>query len=185
MALTLWLDLSLIKLGCFLTKMTEQQLNSIITRFAKLAIQQNLMMATAESCTGGLIAKTATDLMGSSQWFSRGIVTYSNTSKQELLGVTAATLQQFGAVSEQIVLEMVEGLLTSDEVDIGVAVSGIAGPGGGSKEKPVGTVWISWKYRNNTAFARCFHFDGNRHEIRLQACSAAISGLIGCIENDQ
>ncbi len=165
--------------------MTEEALNSIMSKLAELAIQHNLMLGTAESCTGGLIAKTATDLTGSSQWFSRGIVTYSNTAKEEMLGVPAVTLQQFGAVSEQTVLAMVEGLLGSDEVNIGVSVSGIAGPGGGTKEKPVGTIWIGWKLRQNPAFARCFHFQGDRHEIRLQACVAAISGLIDCIENDQ
>jgi len=165
--------------------MTEKALNSIIAKFAVLASKHKLMMATAESCTGGLIAKTATDLGGSSEWFSRGIVTYSNAAKQELLAVSGKTLEQFGAVSEQTVIEMVDGLLTSDDVDIGVAVSGIAGPGGGTKEKPVGTVWIGWKFKQNTAFARCFQFDGDRQEIRLQACAAAISGLIDCIENDQ
>jgi len=165
--------------------MTEDQLNLNITKLAELAVQQNLMVATAESCTGGLIAKTATDLAGSSRWFSRGIVTYSNTAKEELLGVSNNILMQYGAVSEQTVLAMVDGLFTSDEVNIGVAVSGIAGPDGGTKEKPVGTVWISWKYQQNPAVARCFCFAGNRENIRLQACSAAISGLIDCIENDQ
>ena len=142
-------------------------------------------MATAESCTGGLVAKLATDLVGSSSWFSRGIVSYSNQSKQELLGVGSDVLEQFGAVSQQTVEAMVNGLLVSNEVSIGVSISGIAGPDGGSVDKPVGKVWISWKLLNNAPQSRCFQFTGDRTEVRLNAALEAVNGIIELLDTDQ
>lgn len=165
--------------------MKETQLREKISVLAKLLLSKEYKMATAESCTGGLLAKVATDQAGSSAWFSRGIVTYSNTSKHELLGVKTSTLDEFGAVSRETVNEMVTGLLGSDEVSIGVSISGIAGPDGGSKEKPVGTVWIAWKLLTGEIVSHCFFFDGDRQQVRLQATLEAINGLISLLQADQ
>ena len=142
-------------------------------------------LATAESCTGGWVAKAATDLAGSSDWFDRGLVTYSNNSKQQLLGVSEQTLEQNGAVSEQTIIEMVEGLFNFDGVSIGVAISGIAGPAGGSIDKPIGTVWIAWKSNTSTTITKCYSFKGDRLQVRLQAAIEAISGLSQLIKSEQ
>lgn len=164
---------------------SENQSTTLLQQLSVLLINKRLMLGTAESCTGGLIAKLATDLPGSSQWFNRGIVTYSNDAKHELLGVSTTTLASFGAVSANTVDEMVEGLLKFDAVSIGVAVSGIAGPDGGSKEKPVGTVWIAWKVTDCTSLHKCFLFSGNREQVRLQAAIEAVKGLIDLLDSVQ
>lgn len=132
---------------------------------------------TAESCTGGLIAKLCTDIAGSSGWFERGLVTYSNAAKQELLGVSADTLQRAGAVSAETVQEMVQGLLRAAPVQWAVAVSGIAGPGGGSADKPVGTVWISWGGSDVAVSASRFLFEGDRDAVRRRSAEVALLGL--------
>ena len=136
-----------------------------------------LSLVTAESCTGGWIAKVVTDIAGSSQWFDCGLATYSYEAKQGLLGVRPETLEQHGAVSRETVLEMVAGALVNSGAGIAVAVTGIAGPGGGTPEKPVGTVWIAWKRRGGYPTAQVFHFDGNRDAVRWQTVAAALEGL--------
>jgi len=137
----------------------------------------NFYLATAESCTGGGIAQAITEIAGSSAWFERGFVTYSNVSKQELLGVPADILGNFGAVSEQTVLAMARGALARSHAQISVAVSGIAGPDGGTADKPVGTVWIAWalSHRQNT---QCFQFDGDRRAVREQTIQHALQGIL-------
>jgi nicotinamide-nucleotide amidase len=135
------------------------------------------MLATAESCTGGWIAKACTDLAGSSEWFESAAVTYSNRAKQALLGVTSATLEKQGAVSRECALEMVAGALARFEASVAVAVTGIAGPSGGSPDKPVGTVWIAWQRRGGTASAEVFHFDGDRDAVRRQTVAEALKGV--------
>ncbi len=135
-------------------------------------------LACAESCTGGWVAKVCTDLAGSSGWFERGFVTYSNASKQELLGVSAATLAEHGAVSETTVKEMAAGVLAHSAAHWALAISGIAGPGGGSVDKPVGTVWIAWAGPDDWKRAQCFDFDGDRQAVRRQAVAAALQGLL-------
>ena len=139
---------------------------------------RGLMLATAESCTGGWIAEAITAVPGSSQWFERGFVTYSNEAKRDLLGVRAATLAQQGAVSEATVGEMAEGALAHSRAQVAVAVSGVAGPGGGSLEKPVGTVCLAWARVG--AVTRTLHtqFSGNRESIRRQAVAAALQGIL-------
>lgn len=137
----------------------------------------SLMLVTAESCTGGWIAKTCTDLEGSSAWFDAGVVTYSYGAKEALLGVNPRTLERTGAVSEETVLEMVSGALARFGAGVAVAVTGIAGPTGGTQEKPVGTVWIGWKRRGGYVRAECFHFDGDREAVRRQTVAAALSGV--------
>jgi nicotinamide-nucleotide amidase len=135
------------------------------------------MLVTAESCTGGWIAKAVTDVAGSSDWFDCGLAAYSYEAKQRLLGVRAETLEHFGAVSRETVLEMVSGALVHSGSTIAVAVTGIAGPGGGTDDKPVGTVWIAWKRRGGYPQAELFHFDGDREAVRRQTVAAALRGL--------
>ena len=136
------------------------------------------MLATAESCTGGWIAKTMTDVPGSSGWFERGLVTYSNDAKIELLGVKRITLEHHGAVSGETVAEMAAGVLAHSRVQIAVAVSGIAGPDGGTPAKPVGTVWLAWAVRDEPVRPRRFQFGGNREAVRQQAVRAALEGML-------
>jgi nicotinamide-nucleotide amidase len=137
-----------------------------------------LMLATAESCTGGGVAEAITEISGSSAWFDRGFITYSNLSKQQMLGVSEATLIQHGAVSGPTVREMVEGALAKSAAQVAVAVSGIAGPTGGTPEKPVGTVWFAWGIKGGLAFSRMHHLSGNRSEIRSAAVEIALQGIL-------
>jgi nicotinamide-nucleotide amidase len=143
---------------------------------ALLACGQRL--ATAESCTGGLIAACCTDLAGSSNWFERGFVTYSNEAKTELLGVDAAVIAAHGAVSEPVARAMATGALRHSRADWAVAVTGIAGPTGGSPDKPVGTVWLAWCSPDGTAQAECHVFSGDRASVRAQTVACALRGLI-------
>jgi nicotinamide-nucleotide amidase len=139
-----------------------------------------LSIATAESCTGGLIAKCLTDIAGSSDYFERGWVTYSNAAKRTELGVPAALLARHGAVSEETALAMARGALRKSAARVSIAVTGIAGPAGGTPEKPVGTVWIAWGLKRQDelqVFARPFRFRGGRNEVRRQAAAAALEGL--------
>ncbi|TCV97234.1 nicotinamide-nucleotide amidase [Luteibacter rhizovicinus] len=156
---------------------TDAELVALAAEVAAAAQRQRVMVATAESCTGGWIAKTLTDLAGSSAWFEAGVVTYSYSAKEALLGVNPRTLESTGAVSEQTVLEMVSGALARYGAGIAVAVTGIAGPSGGTPDKPVGTVWIGWKRRGGYAHARLYHFDGDREAVRRQTVAAALAGM--------
>jgi nicotinamide-nucleotide amidase len=133
---------------------------------------------SAESCTGGWISKVATDIAGSSAWFDRGFVTYSNAAKQAMLGVRAETLDTHGAVSEPVVLEMVAGALGRSQAQVAVAVSGIAGPGGGSPDKPVGTVWLAWSVPGTPPWSQRLQLTGDREAVRRQAVQAALLGLL-------
>lgn len=158
--------------------------HSLLVRLASLAVQKQVIIATAESCTGGLIAGALTELAGSSDWFDRGFVTYSNEAKQEMLGVTNETLQQQGAVSGATVAQMAQGALTRSNASLAVSVSGVAGPGGGSDAKPVGTVWIAWASDRYGHSTRHFVFAGDRNAVREQTVTEAIRGLIKCIVSD-
>ena len=149
--------------------MTEQRLHELSVEIGSELKAQGLWITCAESCTGGLIAKAITDIAGSSAWFDRGFVTYSNAAKHELLGVSEATLEQYGAVSEQVVREMAQGVLHAAGADIGLSVSGIAGPDGGSTEKPVGTVWFGFAGRDGRIVTAKQQFSGDREAVRLQA----------------
>jgi len=135
------------------------------------------MLVTAESCTGGWIAKTVTDIAGSSDWFDCGLAAYSYEAKQALLGVRPETLELHGAVSRETVLEMVSGALVHSGATVAVAVTGIAGPGGGTPDKPVGTVWIACKRRGGYASAELHQFGGDREAVRRQTVAAALLGL--------
>lgn len=133
-------------------------------------------LATAESCTGGWIAKLMTDVAGSSTWFDCGFVTYSNAAKTRMLGVREKTLAAHGAVSEAVAREMAAGALVHSDADIACAVTGIAGPGGGSVDKPVGTVWFGWA-RAGHVDAECVRFDGDRDAVRCQSVAVALAGV--------
>lgn len=137
-----------------------------------------LMLATAESCTGGGVAHAITEISGSSAWFDRGFVTYSNLAKQQMLGVNEATLIQHGAVSEAVVREMASGALLHSKAHVSVAVSGIAGPTGGTAEKPVGTIWFAWAIKDRTCVAHLHHLHGNRSEVRAQSVRIALQGIV-------
>jgi nicotinamide-nucleotide amidase len=156
---------------------TDAELSALAAQVATDLLQQRLMLVTAESCTGGWVAKTLTDQPGSSAWFDAGVVAYSYEAKEALLGVNPRTIEQAGAVSEEAVLEMVSGAMARYGAGVAVAVTGIAGPGGGTPDKPVGTVWIGWKRRGGYAHARLFRFDGEREAIRRHSVAAALNGV--------
>ncbi|MDO8811112.1 MAG: nicotinamide-nucleotide amidase [Gallionella sp.] len=137
-----------------------------------------LKLATAESCTGGGVAYAITDVAGSSAWFERGFVTYSNLAKQQMLGVSEATLAQHGAVSEAVVREMVVGALVNSDAQVAVAISGIAGPDGGTLDKPVGSVWFAWGLKHGAAHAQHHQISGNRAEVRARSVHIALQGVI-------
>ncbi len=139
------------------------------------------MLVTAESCTGGWIAKTVTDIAGSSDWFDCGLAAYSYEAKQALLSVNPHTLETHGAVSRETVIEMVSGALVHSGAGVAVAVTGIAGPGGGTADKPVGTVWIAWKRRGGYPRAELFQFDGDREAVRRNTVAAALLGLAALV----
>jgi nicotinamide-nucleotide amidase len=156
---------------------TDDDLHRLALGIGQRLREARLMLVTAESCTGGWIAKVVTDIPGSSEWFDCGMAVYSYEAKQAMLGVNPHTLEHFGAVSRETAIEMVSGALVHSGASIAVAVTGIAGPGGGSEDKPVGTVWIAWKRRGDYAQARVFHFDGDREGVRRQTVAQALKGL--------
>ena len=140
------------------------------------------MLVTAESCTGGGIAYTMTELPGSSGWFERGFVTYSNLAKQEQLGVAHELFARFGAVSEEVAAAMAQGALQHSHADFSVAVTGIAGPDGGTEEKPVGTVCFGWGSRGGVTRTTLIMFDGNRQQVRELSILTALQGLMDLVE---
>ena len=150
---------------------------SIVESIAQLLIERKWLMASAESCTAGWVAKVCTDLAGSSQWFDCGVACYSNHSKCQWLGVRSATINQFGAVSEQVVTEMAQGLLERSRASVAVAISGVAGPGGGTPDTPVGTVHFAWLTSNGTSLLQREVFAGTRDEIRQQSVYLALDGI--------
>ncbi|QGY39959.1 nicotinamide-nucleotide amidohydrolase family protein [Pseudodesulfovibrio cashew] len=135
------------------------------------------MLATAESCTGGLLSSTLTDVPGSSEWFAGGIVAYAYEVKTKLLGVPKEMLEEHGAVSEPVVRAMAETVLKTVGADVSVAISGIAGPGGGTPDKPVGTVWMAWAWAGGVR-AKCYTFSGDRASVKGQSVMAAVNGLL-------
>jgi nicotinamide-nucleotide amidase len=145
--------------------------------------QKHWMLATAESCTGGLIAAACTARAGSSDWFDRGFVTYSNAAKTAQIGVPAALIAQHGAVSDAVARAMADGALAQSAAEIAVAVTGVAGPGGGSAEKPVGTVWMALARRGAPAFARRLQLSGDRAAVREQTVAHALSALLELVRN--
>jgi nicotinamide-nucleotide amidase len=157
---------------------------SLADQLGQQLSKRGQMLALAESCTGGWIAQSVTEIAGSSAWFDRGFVTYSNAAKTAMLGVRESTLQQYGAVSPQTASEMVAGALKFSDADLALAVTGIAGPGGGTAGKPVGLVFIAWQTRGQPC--RCLeqHFEGNRHAVRRQTVQKALQCLLDEFHTD-
>lgn len=163
---------------------TDQAIDEASQALGDALRTRGLRIATAESCTGGWIAKALTDIAGSSDYVECGLVTYSNRAKMALLGVTGLSLERHGAVSEAVVREMVVGALAATDADIAVSVSGVAGPGGGSEGKPVGTVWFAWGRPGDEPEAICQHFPGDREAVRRQSVMFALQGLRGYVAAD-
>jgi nicotinamide-nucleotide amidase len=160
----------------------SETLTQLAERVGASLLAGSHRLVAAESCTGGGVAYHVTGIAGSSEWFDRGFVTYSNAAKQEMLGVSAETLANFGAVSAATVEAMVSGALRNSEADVGVAVSGIAGPGGGTDDKPVGTVWFAWARRGREATLRCANLGGDRRAVRDDSIRIALEGVIEQVE---
>jgi nicotinamide-nucleotide amidase len=160
---------------------TDVNLKRLGAQVGRRLLKQHRHVATAESCTGGWIAKTLTDIAGSSQWFVEGFVTYSNESKVQRLGVPLAVLEKQGAVSEATVRAMAAGALRRSKAQVAIAVTGIAGPDGGSPGKPVGTVWLGWATRRGRTIrvaTKLKHFRGNRDAVRRKTVQVALQGLL-------
>ena len=162
--------------------MPEKKITLLVGQLADSLIERNKKLTVAESCTGGWIAKVLTDLAGSSVWFERGFVTYSNQAKHEMLGVTEATLENFGAVSQETVAEMATGALKNSHADFSLSVSGIAGPGGGSNDKPVGLVWFAWSNNDGIVASEQKIFSGDRDEVRKQAVIFSLTQLLKLLD---
>jgi nicotinamide-nucleotide amidase len=154
--------------------------NELVETLAGLLLQRGWMLATAESCTGGMIAAACTDRAGSSEWFERGLVSYSNAAKHDLLGVPEPLIAEHGAVSEPVARAMAEGSVAHSRAQCSVAVTGVAGPGGGSAAKPVGTVWFGWSVYGTT-HSECVRFDGDRAAVRQATVAHAVQRLIALI----
>lgn len=156
----------------------EAEVEALARRLGAQAAAAGVLIAVAESCTGGWLAKAITDIPGSSAWFDRGFVTYSNDAKRELLGVREATLARWGAVSEATAAEMAAGALAHSHAGLAVAVTGIAGPGGAVPGKPVGTVCFGFARRGMAPQTETLHFTGDRRAVRLQSVRHALEGLM-------
>lgn len=163
--------------------MSEQEasIEELVPQLAARLTAKGWMLATAESCTGGMIAAACTDLAGSSQWFERGFVTYSNEAKTEMLGVPAELIAKHGAVSEEVVRAMAEGAIRHSRAQVSIAVTGVAGPGGGSAQKPVGTVWVGWCVKAHTA-AALLQLHGDRSHIREGTRQFSLRHLLQAIQ---
>lgn len=158
--------------------MTENEILQLSARAGERLKARRAKVTCAESCTGGWLAKAITDVAGSSAWFDCGFVTYSNQAKQEMVGVKAETLARYGAVSAEVVTEMAAGALNRAGANVAVAISGIAGPDGGTEDKPVGTVWFGFADSRGVAFTRRMRLDGDRHGVRLQSVHFALKTLL-------
>ena len=157
---------------------SDTAIETLAQRLGASLSARGLMLTTAESCTGGWACTAVTAVAGSSGWFERGFVTYSNAAKQETLGVGAETLAAHGAVSEAVVKEMAEGAIARSGAQASLAISGIAGPGGGSATKPVGLVCLAWAVQGGETRARCLQCQGGREDVRRQAVVLALEGLL-------
>lgn len=155
----------------------RKMISTLSEALGQLLLGTGTMVATAESCTGGWVADAITEVPGCSDWFDRGFVTYSNQAKKDMLGVKASSLERYGAVSEKVVCEMAKGALKHSKAHYAVAISGVAGPAGGTDDKPVGTVWFAWASKQGVECAHMF-FEGDRQDIRASAVLFALQGFI-------
>lgn len=163
-------------------EVTQDALEALAARLGEALVARGWWLAAAESCTGGWAAQAITAVPGSSAWFDRGFVTYSNAAKQELLGVSAETLATHGAVSEPTVREMALGALAHSQAQAAFAISGIAGPTGGTPDKPVGTVCFAWALRSGPVETTTCRFDGDRRSVRAQSVAHALQGMLERIQ---
>lgn len=161
----------------------EPEIEASVRCLAELLGSRGWTMATAESCTGGWIAKCCTDLAGSSDWFDRGFITYSNESKVAMLEVCRKEIMREGAVSETVALQMAKGAKRMADVEVAVSVTGIAGPTGGSEDKPVGTVWFGYALQGRATEALCRQFAGDRESVREQTVAFALESLVQRLRN--
>ena len=161
---------------------TDAELYQLAEQTGQALSRCGMMLASAESCTGGWVGMLVTAVPGSSAWYERGFITYTNAAKHDMLGVQTATLQASGAVSEATVLEMAQGALARSRAQIALAISGIAGPGGGTPQKPVGTVCIAWAMQDGARLATTCKLSGDRDEIRARAVAAALRGVIELLD---
>jgi nicotinamide-nucleotide amidase len=161
--------------------MADERLHELARRTGDALKSRALMLVTAESCTGGWVGEAVTMIPGSSDWYERGFITYTYISKREMLGVKAQTLETFGAVSEQVVKEMAAGALARSHAQVAVAVSGIAGPAGGTPEKPVGTVCLAWARKDEAPAAETQCYAGDREAVRRQAVERALTGVLALL----
>jgi nicotinamide-nucleotide amidase len=157
------------------------QLDDIIATMAKTLLAKKWRLSTAESCTGGLVSASITALAGSSEWFERGYITYSNQAKSEDIDVSQNLIEQYGAVSDQVARAMALGAKQNSGSDIALSITGIAGPTGGSSGKPVGTVCFAWVLANDQMVSETKHFEGNRQQIRQQACDFSLRKLLSLV----
>jgi len=160
-----------------MARVSDEELHQLASEVGDALRARGWMLATAESCTGGWVGQLLTSLPGSSAWYERGFITYANVAKQEMLGVSAATLEIFGAVSEETAQAMAVGALAHSHAQAALAISGIAGPGGGTPQKPVGLVCYGWALADGTRMSSTCRLDGDREEIRSRAVAAALRGL--------
>jgi len=164
-----------------MARVSDEELHQLATVLGDKLRARGWMLATAESCTGGWVGQLLTSLAGSSQWYERGFITYANAAKVEMLGVPQATLDAHGAVSEETAMAMARGALKHSHAQAALAISGIAGPGGGTPHKPVGLVCYGWALADGTLMSSICRLDGDREEIRSRAVAAALRGLIELI----
>ena len=165
-----------------MARVSNEELHQLAAELGDKLRARNWMLATAESCTGGWVGQLLTALPGSSQWYERGFITYANAAKIEMLGVPTETLDQYGAVSEETASAMAAGALAHSHAQATLAISGIAGPGGGTPQKPVGLVCYGWALEDGTLMSSTCRLDGDREEIRSRAVAAALRGLIDLLE---
>jgi len=163
---------------------TDSVVHQLAIRVGNKLRDARLMLATAESCTGGMVATAITDISGSSGWFERGFVTYSNQAKAEMIGVPPELIEKYGAVSEPVAHAMAEGALRNSRAQVSLAITGVAGPGGGTPEKPVGMVSFGWSNRLHTS-VETLVFKGDREQIRVQAAVHALRGLLALIDEQE
>jgi nicotinamide-nucleotide amidase len=167
-----------------MARVSDEELLQLARELGGALLARNWMLATAESCTGGWVGQLLTAIPGSSAWYERGFITYANVAKQEMLGVPADILETHGAVSEQTASAMAAGALAHSHAQAALAISGVAGPGGGTPQKPVGLVCYGWALADGTQMSSTCRLDGDREEIRSRAVAAAMRGLIELMGNN-
>ena len=170
-------------MGGIINAISDQTLHHLARQVGVELTRQGLMLASAESCTGGWLGQVITSIPGSSAWYESGFITYTASSKQEMLGISTDTLKKYGAVSEQTAREMAHGAVTRSSAQVAASITGIAGPGGGTTKKPVGMVCFAWVMKDNHMQSETRHFSGDREAVRQQSVAVALQGLIALLRD--